>query len=67
MIVWAPAISLFVPFAFVGEPMDALSVSTFPESEAGSYLSQGWRRKRERQGLRILKVFGLYIEPDEKI
>lgn len=38
-----------------------------PEKEAGAYLSQGWRRKRERQGLRILKAFGLYIEPDEKI
>lgn len=36
------------------------------EKEAGPYASQGWRRKRERQGLRILKAFGLYIEPDEK-
>jgi|SRR6187200_3475053 hypothetical protein len=37
-----------------------------PEKEAGLYASQGWRRKRERAGLRNLKAFGLYIEPDEK-
>lgn len=37
-----------------------------PEKEAGPYWSQGWRRQRERAGLRNLKAFGLYIEPDEK-
>jgi len=37
-----------------------------PEKETGSYLSQGWRRKRERASLRNLKAFGLYIEPDDK-
>jgi hypothetical protein len=37
-----------------------------PEKEKGPYMSQGWRRKRERASLRNLKAFGLYIEPDEK-
>ncbi|WP_318909881.1 hypothetical protein [Shinella zoogloeoides] len=37
-----------------------------PEKEAGGYLSQGWRRKRERVMHRNIKAFGLYIEPDEK-
>jgi hypothetical protein len=37
-----------------------------PEKETGSYMSSGWRRKRERASLRNLKAFGLYIEPDEK-
>lgn len=37
-----------------------------PEKETGGYLSQGWRRRRERVVLRNIKAFGLYIEPDEK-
>ncbi|MFC6445013.1 hypothetical protein [Shinella zoogloeoides] len=37
-----------------------------PEKETGGYLSQGWRRRRERVMHRNIKAFGLYIEPDEK-
>jgi hypothetical protein len=37
-----------------------------PDKEGGPYLSQGWRRKWERESLRNWKAFGLYIEPDEK-
>lgn len=36
------------------------------EKETGGYMSQGWRRKRERVMLRTIKALGLYIEPDEK-
>lgn len=37
-----------------------------PEKEQGGYMSQGWRRKRERQSMRFVKAIGLYIEPDRK-
>jgi len=61
---WAGSLGLKFPIQNTQGYRD--DYATEPEKEAGSYWSEGWRRKRERAGLRNLKAFGLYIEPDEK-
>ena len=61
---WAGTLALKHPLHNTdGYPTDH---SPEPEKEIGPYMSQGWRRKRERTVLRSIKALGLYIEPDEK-